>query len=536
MDSNSPKSPEQSEKTKKYDRQLRLWGDHGQFALETAHVCLINATGLGTEILKSIILPGIGSFTVIDGGKVREDDISVNFFLDENDIGKSKAEAVTRFLLELNPDVHGDFIDESLQRIIENNPSFFNSFNVVVGTALSELEIILLSSKLWELKVPLLICRSYGFIGMARLQIKEHTIVESHPDNQNTSYRLLNPFPELKTYLESFDLDSLELKDLAHVPFVVILYKYLQEYRKLFGRIPKTYKEKETLRDLIRKGMKKDENGLPSAEENFEEAIKAVNYVLTSDEVPKEIVKLLTDDNCVNLTTKSTSFWIMANALKYFVEKEGYLPVRGVLPDMTAETKHYVKLQQIYRSQALRDSESVYRRVQQLLQQLNQSADSISEADVKEFCKFSHDLRIVRSSCISHEYLEKPFNSSYIVSNLDDPDSSMEYYVILRSIERFYSEYKEYPGNLDDHVEPDIVKLKACVSKLLSEIGSNSIIKDDLIHEFCRYGGVELHSVSSFLGGCIAQEVIKLLTHQFIPINNTIIYNAVSSDIVTFCL
>lgn len=55
--------------------------------------------------------------------------------------------------------------------------------------------------------------------------------------------------------------------------------------------------------------MKKDENGLPSAEENFEEAIKAVNYVLTSDEVPKEIVKLLTDDNCVNLTTKVISLF-----------------------------------------------------------------------------------------------------------------------------------------------------------------------------------------------------------------------------------
>lgn len=67
-----------------------------------------------------------------------------------------------------------------------------------------------------------------------------------------------------------------------------------------------------------------------------------------------------------------------------------------------------------YRSQALRDSESVYRRAQQLLQQLNQPADSISEADVKQFCKFSSDLRVVRSSCISHEYLEKPFNSPYI--------------------------------------------------------------------------------------------------------------------------
>lgn len=90
---------------------------------------------------------------------------------------------------------------------------------------------------------------------MARLQIKEHTIIESHPDNQNTSYRLLNPFPELRTYFESFDLDLMELKDHAHIPFVVILYKYLQDYKKLFGAVPKTYKEKEALRGLIRKGI-----------------------------------------------------------------------------------------------------------------------------------------------------------------------------------------------------------------------------------------------------------------------------------------
>lgn len=116
-------------------------------------------------------------------------------------------------------------------------------------------EIILLSSKLWELKVPLLVCRSYGFVGMARLQIKEHTIIESHPDNQNTSYRLLKPFPELRTYFESFDLDSMELKDHAHIPFVVILYKYLQDFIKLYGAAPKTYKEKGLLKDLIRKGI-----------------------------------------------------------------------------------------------------------------------------------------------------------------------------------------------------------------------------------------------------------------------------------------
>ena len=36
----------------------RLWGDHGQKKLENAKVCLINATALGTEILKNLVLPG----------------------------------------------------------------------------------------------------------------------------------------------------------------------------------------------------------------------------------------------------------------------------------------------------------------------------------------------------------------------------------------------------------------------------------------------------------------------------------------------
>lgn len=36
----------------------RLWGDHGQAALEKAKICLINASTTGTEILKNLILPG----------------------------------------------------------------------------------------------------------------------------------------------------------------------------------------------------------------------------------------------------------------------------------------------------------------------------------------------------------------------------------------------------------------------------------------------------------------------------------------------
>ena len=41
-------------------------------------------------------------------------------------------------LLELNPDVRGDYIDEGPEQILQNSPDFFNAFTVVVATNLLE--------------------------------------------------------------------------------------------------------------------------------------------------------------------------------------------------------------------------------------------------------------------------------------------------------------------------------------------------------------------------------------------------------------
>ncbi len=46
------------QKSKKYDRQLRLWGAHGQQSLESAKVLLLGADACGTELLKNLVLPG----------------------------------------------------------------------------------------------------------------------------------------------------------------------------------------------------------------------------------------------------------------------------------------------------------------------------------------------------------------------------------------------------------------------------------------------------------------------------------------------
>lgn len=76
----------------KYDRQIRMWGPHGQHALMESHICLLNATACGTETLKNLVLPGIGNFTIVDNQMIKDTDLGVNFFLTSGDIGRSRAE------------------------------------------------------------------------------------------------------------------------------------------------------------------------------------------------------------------------------------------------------------------------------------------------------------------------------------------------------------------------------------------------------------------------------------------------------------
>uniref|UniRef100_A0A0B6ZK89 NEDD8-activating enzyme E1 regulatory subunit n=1 Tax=Arion vulgaris TaxID=1028688 RepID=A0A0B6ZK89_9EUPU len=98
-------------------------------------------------------------------------------------------------------------------------------------------------------------------------------------------------------------------------------------------------------------------------------------------------------------------------------------------------------------------------------------------------------------------------------------------YILLRAADRFFAEYNRYPGYFDNTVEADIPKLRSCLNKLLHDWGLSVNIKDDYVQEMCRYGAAELHTMSAFMGGVVAQEVIKVVTGQFVPINNTFIYN-----------
>ena len=95
-----------------------------------------------------------------------------------------------------------------------------------------------------------------GLLGYIRLQVKEHTIIESHPDNEFQDLRLDNPFPELCEFMDSQHLENMSKNEYMHVPYVVILYKYLVEWKKNHeGKMPQTYKEKREFKEIIKKSM-----------------------------------------------------------------------------------------------------------------------------------------------------------------------------------------------------------------------------------------------------------------------------------------
>ena len=47
--------------------------------------------------------------------------------------------------------------------------------------------------------------------------------------------------------------------------------------------------------------------------------------------------------------------------------------------------------------------------------------------------------------------------------------------------------------------------------------------------EIARAGSGELHNIAAVTGGMVAQEVIKIITNQYIPVDNACIFDGISS-------
>ena len=374
----------------KYDRQLRLWGANGQKALSESCIVLINATAVGTETLKNLVLPGIGSFHIIDDQQCAPPSPSSlscassepfsNFFVFQNGhhgdhngtnggsgsgsgSGSSRAEIAMKHLSELNPDVKGSFTSVDSLETADYSAIFaaiskVNKNILVIAADLPPTISRNIASLCWNglslpnhsnainacassSPIPLILVKSYGLIGSVRIQIPHHPIIESKPMNkvsdlQLTTSRAARTFPELYALVDAVDLDSLDSQQHGHVPYVIILLKAMQKWQSdncnhdmEEDRLPNTFEEKEGFKRVI-KSMARNWNH----EVNFQEAHADAYLAYTTKSIPDEVQPLLdaAEETMANYSSGNgnratvSSFDVLLLALKKFMVRHGGCP------------------------------------------------------------------------------------------------------------------------------------------------------------------------------------------------------------------
>ena len=538
----------------KYDRQLRLWGDQGQKCLENAKVCLINAAAPGVETLKNLVLPGIGSFTIVDNQNISNQELGTNFFVTLSDVGKNRGDVCCANLLELNPDVRGSSVNESFESLISKDSGFFDNFSLVIlCMPIEERSLSKLGTLLWNLKIPLIILRCCGLWACLRTVVNEHYVIEAHPEGVLFDLRLdkLHHVPGLQQFVNEQDLDTMTREQHMHTPYLVLIIKFLQKWyeREQSQELPKNYRERQRFQKLLAEGIRPREGNNTEDEENFAEGIKAVNTVFNPTVVPAQIQRLFEDKFCTHLTAESSNFWIIIRALKEYtlLEGEGCLPVNGSIPDMTSDSQRYVKLQTLYQDASKNAASAVYRHVQEILRSLGKSTESIKASEVRRYCKSATHLDCISCKpleaetvvCDNIDSTEECSGSSFIkrIENAgeNDPTSLLNLYLLFLASDEFYQMYRRYPGDIDSsELDSDIAMLKNCLSNTLSKLNPSTsspahyTIPDELVSEMVRYGGSVMHSMASFIGGVASHEIIKLLTNQYVPFHDVFIYNGIS--------
>ena len=131
-----------------YSRQIGAFGMETMKKLIQLKVLIVGMRGLGVEVAKNIILSGPHCVSVYDPVFVKINDLSSNFYLSEEDVGKKfRDEASIQKLSELNPYVKVNVLRfEKMSNLLDYSSLFCEQilkFNVVVFTELQPVNFLI---------------------------------------------------------------------------------------------------------------------------------------------------------------------------------------------------------------------------------------------------------------------------------------------------------------------------------------------------------------------------------------------------------
>lgn len=445
---------------------------------------------------------------------------------------------------------------QPIESFVAQDKVFTNYTLILIAAPVDPGILALIQDHSRKLHIPLFYIHSVGYYSSFSISLPPaFPIVDTHPDpTATTDLRILKPWPALQDFSKekTKDMDSMKLHEKAHIPYICLLLHYLELWKeKHNGKVPDTYKEKQDFRDNYVRSGSRDE-------ENFDEAVAAVLKSLNQPTASSTVRDILSAPEATNLDAQSPPFWYIANAIQQFYTKHGTLPLPGSVPDMKAQSKDYITLQNIYKSKAREDCAQVLATVRELEKSLSRPSNlQVSEKEVENFCKGAAHIHLVRGRPIHIARPDQPFvfggRAKSLCFELTNPESLIGVYIAFLAYDEFIAthgspsnqaggEAIRVPGSSDVDLDADTERTVGIAYKIvdgiIKEAGERiedpdyTEIKEDIakvVTEIVRAGGGELHNVASLTGGVVSQEVIKVVTSQYVPVDNVCLFDGVGS-------
>jgi sulfur carrier protein ThiS adenylyltransferase len=172
----------------RYSRQIMMTtiGDNGQVALSNARVLIVGLGGLGNPASMYLAAAGIGTLYLADGDTIEVTNLQRQVLFTPDDINKNKAEVAAEKLLQQNPEITVEVIDEMLDE--ELCQYYVSQVDAVLDCSDNIKTRYLINKTCVAEKTPLIVGAATGFDG------QQLTVVPS--DEDSACYQCLFPASE----------------------------------------------------------------------------------------------------------------------------------------------------------------------------------------------------------------------------------------------------------------------------------------------------------------------------------------------------
>ena len=145
-----------------YSRQLYVLGHEAMKRMGSSNILVVGLRGLGVEIAKNIALAGVKSLTLFDPRPAKISDLSSQFFLHPEDVGKPRAAVTVPRVSELNPYTP---VKEHSSKDLTSDLSQLDQYQVVVLTDTPLKDQLTIADYCHQKGIYLVVTDTFGLFG-----------------------------------------------------------------------------------------------------------------------------------------------------------------------------------------------------------------------------------------------------------------------------------------------------------------------------------------------------------------------------------